>query len=72
MKFLLTHVAFDCYLDDEDWTEKDQDETEQHLPKAYIGTVWEADDEEDLLEQISSKSGWCVDSYDYTIMPAKM
>ena len=27
--------------------------------------VWEADSEEDLIEEITSTSGWCIKSIDY-------
>ena len=29
--------------------------------------VWEADDEEDLIEEITTASGWCIKSIDYEI-----
>ena len=65
MQFQITNISFDCSLDDDDWTSKDQLETEEMLPNAYIGTVWDADDEEDLIEEISCASGWCIESIDY-------
>jgi len=68
MQFLITDIQFDCSLDDLDWTEKDQLETEEMLPTRYIGSVWEADNEEDLIEEISCASGWCIREIDYKIM----
>ena len=65
MQFQITDIEFDCSLDDDDWTEKDQYETEHNLPKSYIGTIWDADNEEDLIEEISCASGWCIKSIDY-------
>ena len=65
MQFQITDIEFDCSLDDDDWTEKDQYETEENLPKSYIGTIWDADDEDDLVEEISCASGWCIKSIDY-------
>ena len=65
MQFQVTDISFDCSLDDDDWTSKDQLETEENLPHAYIGTVWDADSEEDLIEEISCASGWCIESIDY-------
>ena len=35
--------------------------TERHLG------VWEADDEDDLIEEITSAAGWCIKSIDYDI-----
>ena len=65
MQFQITDIEFDCSLDDDDWTEKDQYETEENLPKSYIGTIWDADDEDDLVEEISCASGWCIKFIDY-------
>ena len=71
----ITDISFDCSLDDSDWTEKDQLETEEMLPKSYIGSVWEleVDDDdvddahlvEELLEEVSCSSGWCINSIDF-------
>ncbi len=65
MLFRVTEIEFDCSLDDEDWTEQDQLETEEFLPSRYIGTIWDADNEEDLIEEISCASGWCIKSIDF-------
>ena len=65
MQFQITHIEFDCSLDADDWTEQDQLETEENLPQAYIGTIWDADNEEDLIEEISCGSGWCIKSIDF-------
>ena len=29
--------------------------------------VWEADDEDDLIEEITSASGWCIRKIDYEV-----
>ena len=29
--------------------------------------IWEADDEDDLIEEITTASGWCIKSIDYDI-----
>ena len=65
MQFQITDISFDCSLDDLDWTLKDQLETEEMLPHSYIGSVWEADSEDDLIEEISCASGWCINSIDF-------
>ena len=31
----------------------------------YIGTFWEADDGDDLIEEITCAAGWCIKSIDY-------
>ena len=68
MHFLITDIKFDCSLDDIDWTEKDQLETEEMLPHSYIGSTWEADSEDDLIEELSCASGWLISELDYKIV----
>ena len=29
--------------------------------------VWEADDENDLIEEVTAASGWCIKSIDYEV-----
>jgi hypothetical protein len=65
MRYLITDIAFDCSLDDDDWTLKDQQETEEFLPSSYIGSIWDASDGEDLLEELTTASGWCIKRLDY-------
>ena len=31
----------------------------------YVGTHWEADDGDDLVEEITSSAGYCIKSIDY-------
>jgi hypothetical protein len=73
-KFNVTDIEFD-FDDDEANTvcnsdldtffiasEVDRKEvTERHLG------VWEADSEEDLIEEITAAAGWCIKSIDYDI-----
>lgn len=70
----ITDISFDCSLEDDDWTEQDQLEIEQRLPKHYIGQVYElevdddADDDqitEELLDEVSCDSGWCINNIDF-------
>tara|TARA_B100000902_G_scaffold372634_1_gene399813 strand:+ start:243 stop:455 length:213 start_codon:yes stop_codon:yes gene_type:complete len=65
MQYMITDITFDCSLEDDDWTLKDQQETEEMLPAAYLGTIWEADDDDDLVEEISTSSGWLIKSLGY-------
>ena len=53
MQFQITNIEFDCDLD----CNVDVDD--------YIGTIWTADDGDDLVEEITSDSGWCIKSIDY-------
>ena len=65
MQFQITDISFDCSLDVMIGPRKDQLETEEMLPKSYIGTMWDADSEEDLIEEISCASGWCINSINF-------
>ena len=60
MKFLVTEVEFD-FSDSQG--ELDQWEQDQ-ITSNNIG-VWEADDEDDLIEEITTSTGWCIKSINY-------
>ena len=65
MKFNVTEVEFDF---DDDYAEESKltfDE-EIELRDLALG-VWEADDEDDLLEEITTACGWCIKSIDYEV-----
>ena len=68
MKFLVKSCEFDL-KDDYDLSKDDRlnlDELQIELEDQTVG-VWEADDEDDLIEEITSSSGWCIKSIDYEI-----
>ena len=68
MKFLVTECEFDLN-DDYDMSKDDRlnlDEWQIELEDQTVG-VWEADDEDDLIEEITTASGWCIKSIDYEI-----
>ena len=68
MKFLVTECEFDLN-DDYDMSKDDKlnlDELQIELEDQTVG-VWEADDEDDLIEEITTASGWCIKSIDYEI-----
>ena len=65
MKFNVREIEFDF---DDDYAEESKltfDE-EIELRDLALG-VWEADDEDDLIEEITAASGWCIKSIDYDI-----
>ena len=66
MQFQITEIEFDldCAAADEELTPEDKRE----LYEDYIGTFWEADDEDDLVDEVTSASGWCINSIDYRII----
>ena len=68
MKFLVKSCLFDLQ-DDYDMSKDDRlnlDELQIELESNTVG-VWEADDEEDLVDEISSVTGWCIKSIDYVL-----
>ena len=68
MQFQVTDINFDCSLCEDGWTISDQLCTEEKLNEEYIGTIWEAEDGDDLVDEISTSSGWCIRSIDYRIV----
>ena len=65
MKFNVTEIEFD--LNDslsEEYQLSFDDEIA--LRDDALG-VWEADDEDDLIEEITTASGWCIKNIDYDI-----
>ena len=68
MKFNVTSCLFDLQ-DDYDMSKDDRlnlDELQVDLEDLTVG-VWEADDEDDLIEEITTASGWCIKSIDYEV-----
>ena len=60
MNYLVTDIEFDFTDSQGELDEWEQDQ----IVKNNIG-VWEADDEDDLIEEITTSSGWCILSLDY-------
>ena len=59
MQFQVTQIEFD--FDDSFEVENyDQDVIDE-----VLATTWDADDEDDLIEEITSATGWCINSIDY-------
>ena len=62
MKYLVYAIEFD-FSDSQG--ELDEWEQEQ-IVKNNIG-VWEADDDDDLIDEITTGTGWCIKSIDYVL-----
>ena len=60
MQFQVTKIEFD-FAGDNLFTENDR----LDLIEETIGSIWEVDDEDDLIEEITSASGWCINFIDY-------
>ena len=65
MQFLVTDIKFD-FNDDLDPIYSIPKEDQQLIINDNIG-VWEANDEDDLVEEITANAGWCILSLDYEI-----
>ena len=58
MQFQVTQINFDF---DDDMTVDDKQEVFDEV----VGNIWEAIDEEDLVDEITTATGWCINSIDY-------
>ena len=65
MKFNVTEVEFDFNDSLSEEYQLSFDE-EIEIRDLALG-VWEADDEDDLIEEITSASGWCIKNIDYEV-----
>ena len=66
MRFNVTDIEFD--LNDslsEEYSLSFEEEIELH--DSALG-IWDTLDEDDLIEQITELSGWCIKSIDYEII----
>jgi len=61
MMYKVTEIEFDF----DDALHPMSDVEMQEVYDDYVGTFWEADDGDDLVEEITSASGWCIKSIDY-------
>ena len=61
MQFQITEIEFDF---DDEYAPYPEEEKEGVINQTMT-TIWEADDEEDLIEEITCASGWCIKSIDY-------
>ena len=68
MNYLVKSCEFDLQ-DDYDMSKDERinfDELQIELEDQTVG-VWEAEDEDDLIEEITTASGWCIKSIDYEV-----
>ena len=66
MQFQVTEIEFD-FTDDLDEEALDV-ESQDEIYDGVIGQIWEADDEDDLMEEITCATGWCIKFIDYRII----
>ena len=61
MQFQITQIDFD-FVDADGPLPID---IQNEIIDDVIGMIWDATDEEDLVEEITAATGWCVNSIDY-------
>ena len=62
MLFQVTQIEFDFEMEDDQYPSEDYQQT---LTSETIGQIWEVNDEEDLVDEITNATGWCIKSIDY-------
>jgi hypothetical protein len=63
MKLQITDIEFD--LSDDCGEYIDTEMLQDQLQNVYIGQFWDVTEEDELVDLISDKSGWCVNSIQY-------
>ena len=63
MKYQVTTINFDFTDDTEDFELPPIQQLE--IISEVKSTIWEACDEDDLIEEITCATGWCIQSIDY-------
>ena len=61
MQFRVTNINFDFEDDNFELSPIEQ----QEVIEETLATTWEATDGDDLVEEITAATGWCVNSIDY-------
>ncbi len=61
MQFQIIDIEFDFTTDDGELIGEEQEVVYDEV----LGQIWEAEDEDDLVEEITSAYGWCIKSIDY-------
>ena len=65
MKYNVTEVEFDF---DDDYAEESKLTFEEEIEIRDLALgIWDADDEDDLIEEVTTACGWCIKSIDYDI-----
>ena len=66
MMYNVTEIEFDFDDGNDDESYALTFDEEIALRDSALG-VWEADNEDDLIEEITAAAGWCIKSIDYDI-----
>jgi hypothetical protein len=61
MQFQVTNIEFDF----EDSFGTISSQLQEEIVSETLGQIWEACDEDDLIEEITCATGWCIKFIDY-------
>ena len=65
MKFNVTEVEFDF---DDDYAEESKLTFDEEIEIRDLALgVWDAEDEDDLIDEVTTACGWCIKNIDYEI-----
>ena len=65
MNFNVTDIEFDF---DDDYAEESKLTFDEEIEIRDLALgVWDADDEDDLIEEVTTACGWCIRNIDYEI-----
>ena len=61
MMYQITEIQFD--FDDDEYTPDVKEQSE--IVNEALGQIWEAVDDDDLVEEVTAAYGWCIKSIDF-------
>jgi hypothetical protein len=64
MNLQVTAIAID-WQDEFDWIDPIVPEERAKITTEIIGSIWDVDGEDDLVDEISTAYGWLIESIDY-------
>ena len=65
MKYNVTDIEFDF---DDDYAEESKLTFDEEIAVRDLALgVWDAEDEDDLIEEVTANAGWCIKSINYEI-----
>ena len=62
--YQVTQIEID-WQDEWDHVDPISPSTRAEITEELLGSIWEADDGDDLIEEITTATGWCIHSIDY-------
>lgn len=60
--YKITSIEFDFEMEPGEYPSQDY---QQLITEDTVSQIWVADDEDDLTDEITNATGWCIKSIDY-------